>query len=96
MHVVVLVVVEDDGLLQHHVKKLASWTCKSLIQIMWKQTQLCKISVCSASFKLQIVFYILWKPNDLMLVTVNPDFKMFCIHELQCNYIHVRFAMIDS
>jgi hypothetical protein len=62
VHVVVVVVVvvvveeeeeEDDGLLQHHVKKLASWTCKSLIQIMWKQTQFCKISVCSASCKLQ-------------------------------------------
>jgi hypothetical protein len=47
VHVVVLVVVEDDGLLQHHVKKLASWTCKSLIQIMWKQIQLCKISLCA-------------------------------------------------
>jgi hypothetical protein len=39
---VVVVVVEDDGLLQHHVNKLASWTCKSLIQIMRKQTLLCK------------------------------------------------------
>jgi hypothetical protein len=44
--VVVVVVVEDDGLLQHHVNKLASWTCKSLIQIMRKQTLLCKISLC--------------------------------------------------
>ncbi len=55
MHVVVVVVVveeeeeeeDDDGLLQHHLKKLASWTCKSLIQIMWGQTQLCKISLCA-------------------------------------------------
>jgi hypothetical protein len=53
VHLVVVVVVvveeeeEGDGLLQHHVKKLASWTCKSLIQIMWGQTQLCKISLCA-------------------------------------------------
>ncbi len=61
MHVVVVVVVVvvDDGLLQHHVKKLASWTCTSLIQIMWKQTQLCKISLCAqqvVNYKLVFTF----------------------------------------
>ncbi len=51
---VVLVVVEDDGLLQHHVKKLASWACKSLIQIMWQtDIALQNFSVCSASCKVQ-------------------------------------------
>ncbi|CAN5976250.1 unnamed protein product, partial [Sphagnum jensenii] len=44
-----------------------------------QNTALQNFSVCSASFKLQICFYILWKPNDLMLVTVNPDFKMFLL-----------------
>lgn len=63
---------------------------------MGTDTALQNFSVCSASCKLQICFYILWKPNDLMHVAVNPDFKMFCIHELQCNYIHVRFTIIDS